>query len=270
MGLLEGKVALISGTARGQGRAAALHFAGEGAVVVGGDLLEQEAAATLELVHGAGGRGSSAALDVTDEASVTSWIEGAAAEFGRVDVLYNNAGAVRFAPIEEQSFEDWRFTLAAELDSVFLTSRQAWPHLCASGGCIINIGSTAGLTGSLTNARVAHTASKGGVIALTRQLAAEGAPHGVRANSISPGMIATEGAHETLLRPDHPMRAIAAAIPLGRLGEPADVVAAAAFLASDQASYITGANLVIDGGWSAVLPGATADWRATAVPNGGA
>jgi NAD(P)-dependent dehydrogenase (short-subunit alcohol dehydrogenase family) len=267
MGLLEGKVALISGTARGQGRAAALHFAGEGAIVVGGDVLAEQAAETLDLVRQQGGRGSSVALDVTDEASVTSWIDAAVAEFERIDVLYNNAGAVRFAPIDEQSFADWRFTLSAELDSVFLASRQAWPHLCASRGCIINIASTAGMTGSLTNARVAHTASKGGVIALTRQLAAEGARHGVRANSISPGMIATEGARETLLHPDHPMHAIAEAIPLGRLGAPADVVGAAAFLASEQASYITGANLVIDGGWSVVLPGAPPGRRGVSEPS---
>jgi NAD(P)-dependent dehydrogenase (short-subunit alcohol dehydrogenase family) len=93
------------------------------------------------------------------------------------------------------------------------------------------------------------------VIALTRQLAAEGAAHGIRAVCISPGMIATEGSRENLLAPDHPMRAIAGWIPLGRLGTPHDVVAAAVFLASDEASYITGANLVIDGGWSSVLPG---------------
>jgi NAD(P)-dependent dehydrogenase (short-subunit alcohol dehydrogenase family) len=256
MGLLDGKVALISGTARGQGRAAALRFAREGAIVAGGDLLAEQAAETLDLLERAGGAGSSRALDVTDEASVAAWVEGAAAEFGRIDILYNNAGAVRFAAIDKQPFADWRFTLAAELDSVFIASKQAWSHLCAGGGAIINIGSTAGLTGSLTNQRVAHTASKGGVIALTRQLAAEGARHGVRANSISPGMIATEGARETLLSPEHPMRAIADAIPLGRLGTAEDVVGAAVFLASAEASYITGANLVIDGGWSVVLPGA--------------
>ncbi len=93
------------------------------------------------------------------------------------------------------------------------------------------------------------------MIALTRQLAAEGAAHGIRAVCVSPGMIATEGSCENLLAPDHPMRAIAEAIPLGRLGSPEDVIAAAAFLASDEASYITGANLVVDGGWSSVLPG---------------
>lgn len=240
-GRLQGKVALISGTARGQGAAARARFEAEGATVVGGDIITD---------------GGTPYLDVTDEDSVAAWIEAAVARHGRVDILYNNAGAVRFGPIDQQSFADWRFTLAAELDSVFLACKHAWPHLKASRGAILNIASTAGLTGSMTNQRVAHTASKGGVVAVTRQLAAEGAPHGIRANAISPGMIATPGAQENLLAPDHPMRAIAGAIPLGRLGTAEDIVPAAVFLCSEEAAYITGANLVVDGGWSVVLPGA--------------
>lgn len=240
-GRLQGKVALISGTARGQGAAAKARFEAEGATVVGGDVITDD---------------GTPHLDVTDEHSVAAWIERAVQAHGRIDILYNNAGAVRFGAIEQQSFEDWRFTLAAELDSVFLTCKHAWPHLRASRGAILNIASTAGLTGSMTNQRVAHTASKGGVVAVTRQLAAEGAPHGIRANAISPGMIATPGAEQNLLAPDHPMRTIAGAIPLGRLGTAADIVPAAVFLCSDEAAYITGANLIVDGGWSVVLPGA--------------
>jgi NAD(P)-dependent dehydrogenase (short-subunit alcohol dehydrogenase family) len=239
-GRLAGKVALISGTARGQGESAARRFAAEGATVVGGDILEG---------HGV------PRLDVTDERSVAGWIDGAVTEHGRIDVLYNNAGAVRFGAVDEQSFADWRFTLAAELDSVFLACKHAWPHLRASRGVIVNIASTAGTTGSMTNQRVAHSASKGGVISATRQLAAEGAPHGIRANAISPGIISTPGSRENLLAPDHPMRTIARAVPLGRLGTEEDVVNAAVFLASDEAAYITGTNLIVDGGWSAVLPG---------------
>ena len=235
-----------------------MRFAQEGATVAGGDLLEAEAADTLRALSTAGGQGSSRALDVTDEMSVRAWVADAVERFGRIDVLYANAGAVRFGAVDAQPFADWRFTMAAELDSVFLCVSAAWPHLKASRGTILTVGSTAGLTGSLTNARVAHTASKGGVIALTRQLAAEGAQHGIRAVCVSPGIIATEGSQENLLAPDHPMRAIAPAIPLRRAGVPDDVVNAAVFLASDEASYITGANLVVDGGWSSVLPGATA------------
>jgi meso-butanediol dehydrogenase / (S,S)-butanediol dehydrogenase / diacetyl reductase len=242
-GRLEGKVALISGTARGQGAAAKARFEAEGALVVGGDVLTD---------------GGEPHLDVTDEDSVAAWVARGVAEHGRIDVLYNNAGAVRFGPVDEQSFADWRFTLAAELDSVFLASKHAWPHLKASRGTILNVASTAGISGSMTNQRVAHSASKGGVIAVTRQLAAEGAPHGIRANAISPGMIATPGAEQNLLAPDHPMRTIARAIPLARLGTAEDIIPAAVFLCSDEAAYITGANLVVDGGWSVVLPGAQA------------
>lgn len=240
-GRLEGKVALISGTARGQSQAAARRFQAEGAVVVGGDVLTD---------------GGVPHLDVTDEDSVVAWIAGAADAHCRIDILYNNAGAVRFGPVDQQPFADWRFTMAAELDSVFLTCKHAWPHLKASRGAIVNIASTAGITGSMTNQRVAHSPSKGGVISVTRRLAAEGAPHGIRANAISPGMIATPGAQENLLAPDHPMRTIANSIPLGRLGTSRESSNAAVFLVSDEASYVTGANLVVDGGWSVVLPGA--------------
>ncbi|MDQ0382867.1 SDR family oxidoreductase [Amycolatopsis thermophila] len=117
-------------------------------------------------------------------------------------------------------------------------------------------GAAAAHGGSTTNTRIAHTASEGGVGAMTKQLAAEGAAHGIRANCVSPGTIATPASAATLLADDHPMRTIARAIPLGRIGTPEDVARCALFLASDEAVYVTGANLVVDGGWSAVLPGA--------------
>ncbi|MFK0119843.1 SDR family NAD(P)-dependent oxidoreductase [Streptomyces sp. NPDC090994] len=255
---LEGKVALISGTARGQGRAAALRFAAEGALVVGGDLLHEEAVETQRRIGREGGTAlTPGPLDVTDEASVRAWAEAGAEAFGGIDIVYANAGAVRFGALTDQSYEDFTFTLRAELDSVWLTVRAAWPHLVESRGCVLTVGSTAGLTGSLTNRRTAHSASKGAVIALTRQLAAEGAPYGVRANCVSPGMVDTAGSRGNLLADDHPMREISRHIPLGRLGVPDDVVNAAVFLTSEEAAYITGANLVVDGGWSTVLPGAT-------------
>ncbi|MFF5147931.1 SDR family NAD(P)-dependent oxidoreductase [Streptomyces sp. NPDC013157] len=254
---LEGKVALISGTARGQGRAAALRFAAEGALVVGGDLRHDGALETRRMIAEAGGNALvPGPLDATDEASVRDWVAGAVSAYGGVDILYANAGAVRFGAIDQQSYADFTFTLRAELDSVWLAARAAWPHLVRSRGCIVTVGSTAGLAGSLTNQRTAHSASKGAVIALTRQLAAEGAPHGIRANCVSPGMIDTEATRGDLLADDHPMRTIAAHIPLGRVGVPDDVVNAALFLASDESTHITGTNLVVDGGWSTVLPGA--------------
>lgn len=258
-GRLAGKVALITGTAGGQGRAAALLFAAEGATVVGTDLHVEGAAETTAMVRAAGGvMDSTHPIDLNDESAVHHWVASAAGSHGGIDIVYNNAGATRFSPIAETSYADWSFTLRNELDIVFLVTKHAWPHLIArGGGSILLVGSTAGITGSVTNTRVAHTASKGGVVAMTKQLAAEGAPHRIRANCISPGMIRTPATENDLLASGHPMRTIARAIPLGRIGTPEEVARCALFLASDEASYVTGANLVVDGGWSAVLPGAS-------------
>jgi NAD(P)-dependent dehydrogenase (short-subunit alcohol dehydrogenase family) len=257
-GRLAGKVALITGTAGGQGRAAALLFAGEGATVVGTDRNAGGAAETVRMVEDAGGRMSSThPLDLLDEAAVRAWVADAAAGHGGIDIVYNNAAATRFNPLEAVTYEEWSFVLRNELDLVFLVTKHAWPHLKRRpGSAVILVGSTAGITGSMTNTRAAHTASKGAVVALTRQLAAEGAPHGIRVNCVSPGMIRTPATEGDLLAADHPMRRIERHIPLGRIGSPDEVARCALFLAGDEASYVTGANLVVDGGWSAVLPGA--------------
>ena len=246
-GRLDGKVAVITGTASGQGRAAAQLFAAEGAVVHGADVDAAGAAETLALV---GGSMTSAVVDLTDDAAVQQWIQG----LGPIDILYANAGATKFNSVADTSFEEWSWVLRHELDIVFLPVHHAWNSL-RNGASIVLVGSTAGITGSLTNTRLAHTATKGGVIAMTKQLAAEGASRGIRANCVTPGMIRTPATEGDLLSPDHPMSGIASAIPLGRIGDPLEVVRAALFLASDDASYITGASLVVDGGWSAVLPG---------------
>jgi meso-butanediol dehydrogenase / (S,S)-butanediol dehydrogenase / diacetyl reductase len=237
---LEGRVALITGTAGGQGYAAARLFAAAGAVVVGCDIAPTD---------------GSEPVDLTDEDATRRWVETAAAEHGRIDILYANAGATRFSPLEETTREEWDFVLRHELDVVFFPVKHAWPHLKRSPApAVVLVGSTAGITGSMSNSRVAHTVTKGGIVALTKQLAAEGAPHGIRVNCVSPGMIETPATRADLLAEDHPMRDIARAIPLGRVGHADEVAPCALFLASDEASYVTGANLVVDGGWSAVLP----------------
>jgi NAD(P)-dependent dehydrogenase (short-subunit alcohol dehydrogenase family) len=237
-----GRVALITGTAGGQGAVAAELFAAEGATVVGCDVKKAPGVA---------------AVDLTDEEATSRWIDEVAAEHDGIDILYANAGATRFGPLEDITGDDWDFNLRHELDVVFHPVKHAWRHLKRSANAaVVLVGSTAGMTGSMTNMRVAHTVTKGGVIALTRQLAAEGAPYGIRVNCISPGMIETPATRNDLLAEDHPMRRIAAAIPLGRVGRADEAATCALFLASDEASYVTGANLVVDGGWSAVLPGA--------------
>ncbi|MFF2711555.1 SDR family NAD(P)-dependent oxidoreductase [Paenarthrobacter sp. NPDC058040] len=253
---LEGKTAVITGIASGQGRAAALAFADEGAVVVGCDMDDDGAAATVEMVRQAGGQASSTRVDLTDDAAVAAWAGQVAKDHGQIHILYANAAATRFAPVEQISFADWQWNVAHEMDVVFLPVRHFWRQLAAAGSsAVVLVGSTAGVTGSVTNGRLAHTATKGAVVAMTKQLAAEGAPLGIRVNAVSPGMIRTSATEGDLLAPGHPMNAIAQHIPLGRIGTPDEVARCALFLASDEASYVTGANLMIDGGWSAVLPG---------------
>jgi NAD(P)-dependent dehydrogenase (short-subunit alcohol dehydrogenase family) len=249
---LDGKVVLITGTGRGQGRAAALAFAAAGARVVGCDLDGAAAAETVDLVTSAGGTMSGAeAVDLGDHHQAQAWVESAAAAHGGVDVLFNNASAARFGPIEEISIDDWRFTLRNELDLVFFTCKYAWPYLKARGGVIINTASVAGLVGFRWHGELAHVATKGGVIAMTRQLAAEGAPHGIRVVSISPGGIETPVTAGMYADPEI-RAAILASQLVPRPGRPDDVVGLAVFLASDAAGFITGTNLVVDGGVTAV------------------
>lgn len=250
------KVVFITGSGSGLGRQAALRFATEGAVIAGADISAANNAETAALVANAGGRihiGNS--VDLTDEASVTNWISAAVAELGGIDVLYANAGATKFNPIEKTSLDEWDWVLKHELDLVFLPVKHAWPHLAKAKGSVVLVGSTAGVSGSMTNTRLAHSATKGGIIAMTKQLAGEGALHGIRVNCVSPGMIRTPATEGDLLADDHPMKNIQRAIPLQRIGTPAEVINCVLFLASDEASYVTGANLMVDGGWSSVLPG---------------
>lgn len=253
---LAGKTAVITGTASGQGRAAALAFAAAGALVIGCDMNDDGAAATAAQVTKAGGRMSSSRVDLTEEAAVESWARDVAATHGQVHILYANAAVTRFAALEQLTFADWKWNVAHEMDVVFLPVKYFWPQLIrARNAAIVLVGSTAGVTGSMTNGRLAHTATKGAVVAMTKQLAAEGALHGLRVNAVSPGMIRTAATEGNLLAPDHPMSSIAGSIPLGRIGTPDEVARCALFLASDEASYVTGTNLMVDGGWSAVLPG---------------
>lgn len=253
MGRLIGKVALISGTGGGQGRAAALRFTREGALVVGCDVSEDQQRETIRLVHEAGGSmiGSEQSLDIATADGANAWIATAMAAHGRIDILYNNASAAKFAAVDRMTDEDWHFTIRNELDIVFFPTRAAWPHLSRPGGVIINVGSTAGWAGSPGAGTLAHNATKGAVIAMTRQLAIEGAPDGVRAVSLSPGFVRTPGTAAFLENPAIRTKLVAR-IPLGRPGEPEEIVAAAVFIASDEASFLTGTDLVVDGGSLAI------------------
>lgn len=251
-GLLEGQVALITGTGGGQGRVAALRFAAQGAHVVGCDVNAEGHEETRALLHSQGYRlHGHAPLDLGDPEQAQAWVEQAAAELGRIDILYNNASAARFAPVSEMSIEDWRYTLRNEVDLLFYTTKFAWPHLARQGGVIINVASTAAWGGSKIAGISAHCAAKGAVVAFTRQLAVEGAPVGIRAVSLSPGFVATPGTRAFMENPQA-RAALLDGVLMDRPGEPEEVVAMALFIASAQASFITGSDIVIDGGLLAI------------------
>lgn len=249
---LDGKVALITGIATGIGRAAALAFCAAGAKVVACDMNTGQAEETARLATEAGGVITvMAPVDLGDPAAAKTWVDAAAEIHGGLDILYNNASAQRFGPIDLLTVEEWDFTMRNELDLVFYTIRAAWPHLIArGGGAILNVGSIAGIRGVEFMPQNAHGTAKAGVISLTRQLVVEGGPHGIRANVISPGLVETENTRPLIAAPFPAFEQMHARIPLQRHGQPDDIVRAALFLCSDEAAWINGVNLVIDGGAS--------------------
>lgn len=252
-GRLAGKVVLITGIGSGMGRVTAQLFVREGATVVGCTLTPESAAETVGLIEAEGGTiDSTAPLDLSDRAAVKGWIDGAAERHGRIDVLYNNASAPRFGPFEGQPVEDYRFTIRNELDVVWHASQLAWPHLVRAGGNIVNIGSGAALQGARDLPQAAHAAAKGAVVALTRQLAAEGIAVGIRVNSVSPGVIGTppiQAMYEQL-GDKAPVAPIVARTIDGKPGDPLGVAYAGLYLASDEAAWVTGINISVDGGAS--------------------
>jgi NAD(P)-dependent dehydrogenase (short-subunit alcohol dehydrogenase family) len=250
MGRLEGKVALITGAGSGMGREGCLVFAAEGARIVALDVDPEGLDGTARLVAEAGGEIATFVADVADEAAVAEVVEAGVARFGVLHVLYNNAGVLwrdRDLSVLETDEVVWDRVFAINLKGMVWVCKHGIPRLIeAGGGAIVNVGSTSALLGD-TIPQDAYTASKGAVISLTRNLAVQFAPQGIRANCIHPGFVDTP---MQTVRTSDPSWVEAARewIPLGRLGTPRDVVNAALFLASDEAAYITGAELVVDGG----------------------
>ncbi|OAF09378.1 hypothetical protein AXW67_26790 [Bradyrhizobium neotropicale] len=248
-GRLKDKVALITGAGAGMGQIVSLLFAEAGAKVFGSDVNPAGLDETARLASERGLSIDVATVDASSEEQTKGWVAEAVRKCARVDVLYNNGASVRMAPFSEMTARQWQDTLRLELDVVFFPTKAVWPHMVAQqGGSIINIASVAGMLGGEGTGASAHAAGKGGVIALTRQLATEGALHWIRVNSIAPGPILTE-----TLRPryetDARLRAQFNDTPaLARTGYPIDVAYAGLFLASDEALYITGVNLPVDGG----------------------
>jgi NAD(P)-dependent dehydrogenase (short-subunit alcohol dehydrogenase family) len=249
-GRLEGRTALITGAGSGMGREACAVFAAEGARVAAVDVDPEGLDGTLALVPDRGGDIAAFAGDVGVEAEVEDAVARAVERFGSLHVLYNNAGVLwrdRDVSVLETDEAVWDRVFAINVKGMVWVCKHAVPHLIAAGGgAIVNVGSTSALLGD-TIPQDAYTASKGAVISLTRNLAVQLAPHGIRANCIHPGFADTP--MQTVRTSDPAwVEAAVAEIPLGRLASPRDVVNAALFLASDEAAYITGIELVVDGG----------------------
>ena len=246
---LEGKVVFISGGSRGQGAAEARLFATEGASVVMGDILEDEGRRLEAEINESGGRALFVRLDAASDSDWQNAIRQTVQTFGKLDVLVNNAAIYSRVPIEQTSAEEWDRIMAVNARGVFLGTKHSIPEMRKSGGgSIVNISSTAGLVGSARGS--AYSASKGAVRLLTKSTAVQHAGEGIRANSIHPGPIDTDMIADSIATPEGRAES-EARVPLGRIGSVEDVAYGALFLASDESSYMTGSELVIDGGATA-------------------
>jgi NAD(P)-dependent dehydrogenase (short-subunit alcohol dehydrogenase family) len=247
---LAGKVALISGGARGMGAVEARLFAAQGAKVVLGDVLEPEAHAVETEIRKAGGEAVAVRLDVRSEADWKHAVDTAVSRFGKLDVLVNNAGVGGPGRVETVTLEEWNRVMDINATGVFLGTRAAIPAMRrAGGGSIVNISSQLGLVG-VDNSSPQYQASKGAVRLLTKATAIQYAKDRIRANSVHPGPIVTPMTGARRKDPEA-FQLTVSRIPLGRYGEPEEVAFGVLYLASDESSFVTGAELVIDGGWTA-------------------
>jgi NAD(P)-dependent dehydrogenase (short-subunit alcohol dehydrogenase family) len=247
--LLAGKVAIVTGAGSGIGRASALRFAAEGASVVAADLRGPKVEETVAMIESDGGVAAPCVADVADAADAERMVATAVDAFGGLDAIFNNAGTIRPGTAVKLSQEDWDLVMAVNVRSVFLGAKFAVPAMAdRGGGAIVSTASVSGLTGDPGN--VVYSASKAAVINLTRSLAIDHARQQIRVNCICPGAVDTPPVGRMLADPDARARA-ERSHPLGRIGRPEDIAAAAVWLCSDESSWITGHALVVDGGLTA-------------------
>jgi NAD(P)-dependent dehydrogenase (short-subunit alcohol dehydrogenase family) len=245
---LAGRIAIVTGAGRGIGRGIALGYAREGAKVALVSRSAEELQALAAEISANGGEALVAPADVRDSAAVNAVVAQVVAQWGGVDALVNAAGIPMAVPTTELSDEKWQMTLDININGTFFFCRAVAPHMIANGrGTIINIGSLHSFQG--IPMRAAYAASKGGVLQLTRSLATEWAPHGVRVNCISPGWIRTPLQDEMVRQGRLDRTPIVARTPIRRIGEVSDIVGPAIFLASDESAFIVGEQLIVDGGW---------------------
>ena len=248
MGKLDGKVALISGGSRGQGAAEAETFAREGAKVIFGDIRDTEGQKVEATIRAAGGEATYLHLDVTTESDWQRAVQTATGRHGRLDILINNAAIIiPRVPIEDRTAAEWDQVMAVNAKGVFLGTKYAIPAMRrAGGGSIVNISSVAGIGQSL-HQEPAYAASKGAIRIFTKVTASQHAVDKIRCNSVHPGPVDTEMFHSAFRDPEAMARRLQR-IPLQRMGTVAEIVSAVLYLASDDSSYMTGSELVIDGG----------------------
>ncbi|MCH7653731.1 MAG: glucose 1-dehydrogenase [Chloroflexi bacterium] len=247
---LEGKVAFISGGARGMGAAEARLFASEGAKVAIGDILDDEGRKLEAQINETGGECVYLHLDVTSESEWSSVIQSVVARFGKLDIMVNNAGISAHGMIEDVTVEEWDRVMDVNAKGVFLGTKTAIPEMRkAGGGSIINISSQLGLVGTEMSSPQ-YQASKGAVRIFTKAAAVQYAGEGIRVNSIHPGPIETPMTAASSADPEVKAKMISR-IPMGRYGQPIEVAMAVLYLASDESSFVTGSEVVVDGGWTA-------------------
>ena len=249
---LQDKVSIITGAGSGMGRTAALLFAAHGAKVVVAEFSEAAGAETVRLVREAGGEASFVRADVSKEADAKAMVDHAVATYGRLDVLYNNAGVMPEADhsVTDTEVDVWDQVMAVNVRGVFLGCKYAIPQMVAGGGgSIINIASFVALLGCSVP-QDAYTASKGALLALTRSLAVQFGPRGVRTNAICPGPIETPLLMDWLLKDEAAKQLRLARNPTGRFGKPEEIAYMAVYLGSDESRFTNGAQLVVDGGIS--------------------
>ena len=250
---LRDKIAIITGSGRGIGRASALLFAQEGATVVVSDIDRDNAEETTKQILGAGGSAICQPADVTSSSEVNALVDRAMSDFGRLDIMFNNAGGALPEVTDEVSDEKYREVIGLNLDGVFFGTRAALRVMVPQGsGCNLTTTSGAGL--GAVSGLASYGMAKAGIINLAKSVAAEYGRHGIRANVVSPGPIASEGFLAYLNSVEGMKQKMEEGVPVQRLGQPEDIAHAALFLASDEASYISGVVVPVDGGISSRYP----------------